>query len=572
MDDDWRDEILRLMREALEDEPAEPDISFAPLVERLRMGSEVPPEVVDALVVGLHYGLVDDRDSRPFGPFGPQWQLEGQVYPRPPQDLGDLRETTIRIWSVAASGAMSAMVRARFCDLLWVARAERPDKWARQAVNEYTQALLETRWSCLKQSTGGMRALEIARSLKDNRMVEEVADLLLAYLQNLLSSDDPQPGCVIPVVERLLDLEGAREKIIRELVTKMREVFRHDVFILSQLDEISLRLLQNEEEKEKIGRDAAMRHVGAASEAIGVARLSHLESALAISRKFGIRDLEKQVLRDLRTSEISEFGMHEISAEVSIEKDQINKFVDAFVGSDTCDQALLRFGTQNPLGQPEETTAIVEGIMRDFPLVHMFPLTVISHDGQFLRKIADPLERRRFEIGKHTSMRIQMFASFAIDILNGVKDRYGTIVPSAHFFENSLIPEDLHEQIQTTFKLYEQLKFDESAHYGIHRIERIVRKIAEMAGIKSMVWKGDSKGYEYRTLGRLLEALETEVSTSSGRYLRDLLVSDVSVNLRNRIAHGLVDRVQQWEAAMLLHSLCHLNQYRKVKQSEGTVE
>lgn len=503
MEQDWREEIWRLMRDALEDVPAEPDTSFEPLVARLRADSRAPQEVVDALVVGLHYGLVTDRESRPFGPFGPQWQMEGQIYPRPPQNLGDVRETTIGMWSVAASETTSAMVRARFCDLLWVARADRPDKWARQAVNEYGQALLETRWSCLKRSAGGIRALEIARSFKDHRLMDEVVDLLLAFLQALVTSEDPQPGCAIPAMERILDLEDAPKNEIRELVEWMRQAFRDNVFILSQLDEISLQLLQSDEEREQVGRDAAMRHIGAASEEIGVARLAHLESALAITRKFGIRDLENQVLRDLRLSGRSEFGMHEISAEVSIGREQINKFVEAFVGNDSCDQALLRFGTQNPLGEPEETTAIVEGIMRDFPLVHMFPLTVVSHDGQSIRRIADPSERKRFEIGKHSSMRIQIFASFAIDILAGIKERYGTIVPSSSFFESSLIPEDLHEQIQTTFAMYERLPK------------------SKVSQVRHVSLVDDSLGYDIVTptvnSGESLHLLEVKTSVRPGK-------------------------------------------------------
>jgi hypothetical protein len=567
MEQSEHDEVRRLLTNAVGDRPTEPEISFFPLVERLRAANGTKPDVTDALVVGRHYRLVTDPDNRPFGPFGPMWQMNGEAYPRPPQDLGDLREKTIDIWTVAATSATSAMVRARFCDLLWVARANRPDTWALLAVDNYLQAIDDEQWSELMRSVGGVRALEISKSLRDVRKVEEVTNNLMAFVEKILSSPDPQPGCVIPVVERLLDLESSPKALIRVLVQKVREVFRDNVFILAQVDGLSLQLLVSDDERIQISRDAALRQIGAASNAEGIAKLSHLESALANSRKFGLRDLENQIVSELRTLTKSDLGLKEISAEISISNVQFDAFIDAVVGDDSCDEALLRFGAHNPSGTQEETTQAVQEFMRDFPLLRMFPLTVVSQEGHILKRIREHSERMRYETGKYTTMRVQLFSECALEILGRLKLRYGTIVPGTLFFEESLISEDLREPIQSTFAIFEQQDFDASAHYGIHRIERIVRHIAELAGIKSVSWKSNSKGYEYLTLGRLLAELETRVNASSARYLRELLVSDVSVNLRNRIAHGLVDRVQQWEAAMLLHAICHLANYRVVQQS-----
>jgi hypothetical protein len=42
------------------------------------------------------------------------------------------------------------------------------------------------------------------------------------------------------------------------------------------------------------------------------------------------------------------------------------------------------------------------------------------------------------------------------------------------------------------------------------------------------------------------------------RYLVNVLSEPVGVNLRNRIAHGLVTRVARNEAALLIHVASHL--------------
>jgi hypothetical protein len=68
------------------------------------------------------------------------------------------------------------------------------------------------------------------------------------------------------------------------------------------------------------------------------------------------------------------------------------------------------------------------------------------------------------------------------------------------------------------------------------------------------------------TLGQLLAALEGVFDESWRRYLVNSLTEPLGVNLRNRIAHGLIGEAQAHDAALLVHIAAFL---RTLKSQEA---
>jgi hypothetical protein len=62
-----------------------------------------------------------------------------------------------------------------------------------------------------------------------------------------------------------------------------------------------------------------------------------------------------------------------------------------------------------------------------------------------------------------------------------------------------------------------------------------------------------------RALGDLLLAMKERIDESWRRYLWNLLCDPIGVNLRNRLAHGLLPKADKKEAALLIHAACHLS-------------
>jgi hypothetical protein len=127
------------------------------------------------------------------------------------------------------------------------------------------------------------------------------------------------------------------------------------------------------------------------------------------------------------------------------------------------------------------------------------------------------------------------------------------------FFTTPLIPPDVAERIGRAVELYWQGQPDESAHLLVPRLEATIRTIARECGLATFREPQGAKPGGARALGDLLLAMKERIDESWQRYLWNLLCDPVGVNLRNRIAHGLVEKVGRKDAALLIHAACHLS-------------
>jgi hypothetical protein len=101
--------------------------------------------------------------------------------------------------------------------------------------------------------------------------------------------------------------------------------------------------------------------------------------------------------------------------------------------------------------------------------------------------------------------------------------------------------------------LFARGAYDDAAHALAPRIECTIREICRRAGL---VVSREPIGPEpggVRSLGHLLAALEGILDESWRRYLVNSLTEPLGVNLRNRIAHGLIGEAQAHDAALLIH-------------------
>ena len=117
--------------------------------------------------------------------------------------------------------------------------------------------------------------------------------------------------------------------------------------------------------------------------------------------------------------------------------------------------------------------------------------------------------------------------------------------------------------------MYEEGDYDGSASLLVPRLERTIRAAARMVGLATtgtLGGRGVMSGV--RGLGTLLDLMRERVPERTRRYL-SLLLSDVtSLNLRNRISHGLLDSVSQPEAALLIHAACLLSRLEPALRDE----
>jgi hypothetical protein len=70
-------------------------------------------------------------------------------------------------------------------------------------------------------------------------------------------------------------------------------------------------------------------------------------------------------------------------------------------------------------------------------------------------------------------------------------------------------------------------------------------------------------------LGTLLTMLQDRIDESWRRYFYNVLANPIGVNLRNRICHGLLPKVEKEDSALLIHVVCNLRLIRIAKPDES---
>lgn len=115
------------------------------------------------------------------------------------------------------------------------------------------------------------------------------------------------------------------------------------------------------------------------------------------------------------------------------------------------------------------------------------------------------------------------------------------------------------ERIARAFELFWDGHPDGAAHVLVPRLESTLRDLAEAEGAlvhKSPVPGRYAGAVSLNVIMRLLRELTDDEDWTC--YLEDLLCEPLAVNLRNNIAHGLLERVEGVHAALLLQAACFL--------------
>jgi hypothetical protein len=166
-----------------------------------------------------------------------------------------------------------------------------------------------------------------------------------------------------------------------------------------------------------------------------------------------------------------------------------------------------------------------------------------------------PEEKEEQELLKHELMRVNFFSHVGYESLRQALMKYApTHSEVAALFETDIIEGAVASKIASALAFFEAGDYDTAGFALAPRLERIVRRIAFRCGVP--VTKGaDARGRPggVRGLGALVDALEGRVDERIRRYWRAVLSEPTGLNLRNDVAHALIDEVKPPQTVLLLH-------------------
>ena len=237
--------------------------------------------------------------------------------------------------------------------------------------------------------------------------------------------------------------------------------------------------------------------------------------------------------------------------------EEIDEFISQIVGDDDLHSALTRFGVSLPLGDEQKSLDFVEEMFREHPLQAIIPRMTLGAENAMIRKAEDEEEQRQAAVTDYETRLLSFHGYLCVETLAAIKSRYG---PIDSWLDAPMVEPVVIQKIVSALALYEQGQFDAAASMLTPRIERAIRSIARQLGFPVTGRQHrDGRLSEVKSLWRLLDTLKLVLPDATHRYLKLLLVDQTSLNLRNRISHGLVDEAAQTDAALLIHAACHVS-------------
>jgi hypothetical protein len=556
-------------------EAAARDVSTAlSLAEALQAAAGEPGEdPIGALICAFNYDLVGprNRDRRQqHGLFAPIVEWDGGQFPPP---LGELDEDSLMIWAELADRSEAPLVVSRLNDLLWERKfGERPDQRARSAVDAYLT--MRDSEEPMVGPDALVRALELARNLGDADRVAEIGTLIVEHAETSMARENWEPGVALVLVEALLELPvSERPDELYALLDQVKLRYDQDPFIVQAAAGLQARLRADESEQERLHSEVVARFRRAAGEASGILRVAHLQHALEIAREHGLRDEMVELRGELQEIRPEDLDLKEVSAEIALPTEEIERLIEHVAGGKDWSDCLERFAVSYgpPSGHHEKNVELIQELKARSPLLFMIPRVQFGPEGTTVRELRTEEEHVEAALAQHERDSIAIWSLIAANALAGIQERHGEASEDelATFFETSLIPADLARQLAHGVVLFVRGDYDDSAHALAPRIERAIREVCRRAGLVVAKEPIGADPGGVRPLGHLLSSLAGILDDSWRRYLVNALTEPLGVNLRNRIAHGLIGEAQAYDAALLIHVAAFLQTLQSKKPDPG---
>lgn len=566
MTDLLSDDELAVVRDALADDPP-----WLDLARRLEAKTdEVGP--LRWLALGFIYLLKEHGKARGSGepgtesPYELMFSDERGTYPPPPAEV---QEPVRGVWRQAIDAIDHPILRARLHDLAYVADGRKAHKDGRAAAEALAALAALPAWTPLDRAQCIARALDISRELNDASGKEAHASTALTVARELLGQEHPGPPFI--VIRALLRLKKAErpaefDALVESTVDHFADGPHHVAAIALATDATT-----DPKRRQELHRQRLDVMIAEADRAQGLAQVERLRRALGFAQRVHLNDDAHDLLARLQAMPTDDLEFESFTASTEVPSDVVEATVDSYVGTGATDlaEALRQIGQAGPPGgSRDDLEATVTAIDEGNPLVRLGLQTVFAPGSAIPTFIAETdADKHRLGLGRHRTLAADFSGTVLYaPMLKRAVEHHGR--PSHEdltaIWSTEVIGPVRGERIARALELWWDGHPDDAAHILVPRLESIMRDLAQGSG--AIVRKAPTPG-EYKGVVSLNVVMDKLIELWDGEewmcYLADLLCNPLSVNLRNDIAHGLVDTVGSAQTALLLQAACFLLRIQK---------
>lgn len=478
--------------------------------------------------------------------------------------MDDLTDKDIDLLEQLASLVSDVDLRARICDVLWV--KDRNHQRGRQAIDLYIES-----FQVLRKDEEWVAAIERLR-----RAIQ-----LSGFFGN---GNDTK---IVSIIEGTIEeyKEKTKNFFLVELMKLLLELRAGDPFKYANLSETLAKKAESERDwptareyweiaskwHEKNGDDEnknkclsmyAETYVKASMEVVSTENPSFFKAAYFIQsaieayrRVKGTKERRTQLhqlLLEYQEKSVGELKTISVETEVEL-SDQQEKIRSIMMGTESPEDAILKLATIMHVPKKTDIKNEVKDLFQKFPMKYLATGVIVNDKGKVVKKKPSLLSEDKDDVQAAEILEMHSSASLrrqflALGILEParrqmlLKYRFKLEHFLPFLIDNSFIPYGRELIYAEGFLAGLHGNFLVSTHLLIPQIEESIRYLLYKEGIIVSNLKADWTQDEY-SLNKLLKVkkLEEILGEDIVFHLEGLLIEKSSINLRNLMAHGLMN-------------------------------
>jgi hypothetical protein len=538
------------------------------IAERLKVTDEERPSAPGHLQAAFEYAEAAPRPE-PVGVgsfFGPMMEFGDQRYP---PALEALTKEMAATWQAAANLVTAPLAAARLNDLCFEAgRGDRGSR-ARKAIETYLAAARElasgsgeesdnrrpyTRLSALS------RARQLARAVGDEGLEQQAVAEIMQAAKSFVTNDPREAvlflGLLVndarPAADVNALLDKARERLVGDAIG--REEALRTQLRLSCVDDATRQQLRRE----------LVTAIAAQADAMeGIAQVHHLERAISEARDGGLQEMVDELT--LRMQALSASGDLEMAAQefgFTIQRDQIERWLNIYLSAPDWQQALLRLAAAPPSGNVEKNRLEAEAQAKAHPLQWLFTRVVVGGDGLPRFTPSNDEELRNYQLTTYEMQKAQLQAVFLPELFTRIWKKWGPLTLDdlmAFFAASTHVDEELARALARDLRRLFTGDHEGALYTGAAHVETLARRLVLACAQPAYRTQRANAPGQYIGLGALFLALQVAgLDESWTRFLHGLLSSPMGLNYRNELLHGFELETSETTAALLFVGIVYL--------------
>ncbi|RZM91463.1 hypothetical protein CWO91_41110, partial [Bradyrhizobium genosp. SA-3] len=541
-------------------------------------------EAVGAWAEVLAFALSTGGHENPwnsyFGPMGSGTDRDGKTFYSP--DISGTPPATIDHWAARARSLKHPFLRARYADLAWemsglIGKRRRDVDDARIAIDAYLDAI-QRMAEDHEHVRFAIRALDLAVLIRDKDRTDRARAALMGVHRSLMQN---KGGLWWYTVDRLLQdrKAGVTDVERAELVSDLESIVTTGSntndpaqFNPHEAQDAAERLIRyygRLGEVDDIKRlhkavGASFEHFASNADPMLAAAL--LQTATDQYRKAGLKE-DHDRTRIMMQQKIGAAGenLQSFERKIEIPRDDMEKFLDLIVVDDLA-TTFVRIAREFLLSRAELEQQVRQ-MLKEAPLMAHIPATIMA-DNHVAAKIGSVEDDPFGRLMHQTNFAFQFARLWLAQAFRRLFERH-EVAPE--HFAGWANRHDLFDDMSLLLeglRAWEREDDVKAAHVLVPQVEHALRKVADDLGVPiTKAHPVVSEASVAIGMGEILynekvaEALGPDVTL----HLQALYADPRGMNLRNQIAHGLMEAGQfYWHLGnLIVHSLLMLGLWKE---------